>query len=99
MAKKNNEKPSRLLLLTVQSMGRSRIHWFIQTSSLQLGQLHSAMKFLFQCSKACPNCNCLVLKKSKLSFCPLTVVKTLFQMSVFFLFHYHRSFLKENLVI
>ena len=32
-------------------------------------------------------------------FCPPTVVKTLFQMSVFLLLHYHSSFLKKNLMI
>ena len=41
--------------------------------------------------------NCLVLKKTKPLFCPLTVVKPLFQMSVFLL-HYHSFFLK-NLMI
>ena len=56
-------------------------------------------EILFQCFKACPNWNYLVLKKTKLRFCPPTVVKTLFQMSVFLLLHYHSSFLKENLMI
>ena len=70
------------MLPTVQSTrresARRRIRLFIQTSSLQFGQFHVAMKFLFQCLKACPNWNFLVLKKTKLPFCPLTVVKTLF---------------------
>ena len=30
-----------------ESTGRTGISWFIQTSSLQLGQFHTAMKFLF----------------------------------------------------
>ena len=80
------------------STGRTGIRWFIQTSSPQLGQLHTAMKFLFQCLKAYPNLNCLVLKKTKPPFYPQTVVKTLFQMLVFLL-HYHSFFLKENLMI
>ena len=64
------------------------------SSSLQLGQFPTAMKFLFQCLKTWPNWNCLVLKKTKPPFCPLTVVKPLFQVSVFLLLHYHSFFLK-----
>ena len=41
----------------------------------------------------------LELKKTKPPFCPLAVVKPLFQMSVFLLLHYHSFFLKENLII
>ena len=80
-----------------ESTGRTRNHWFIQTLSQQLGQFHIAMKFLFQCVKACPSWNCLILKKIKPPFYPLTVVKPLFQMSILLFLHYHSFFLKENL--
>ena len=79
--------------------GRTGIRWFIQISSLQLDQFNTAMKFMFQCLNACPNRNCLVLKKTKPPFCSLTLVKTLFQMSVFLLLHYRSFFLQENLMI
>ena len=40
-----------------ESTGRIEICGFIQTSSLQLGQFHTAMKFLFHCLKqGFPNC-------------------------------------------
>ena len=82
-----------------KSTGRTGIRWFIQTSSLQLGQFHTAMKFLFQYLKAYPKWNCLVLKKTKPPFCPLTVVNPLFHMSVFLLLYNHSFFFKENLII
>jgi len=65
-----------------ESTGRTGIPWFIQTSTQQLGQFHIAMKFLFQCLKACLNWNGLILK-IKPPFCLLTVMKPLFQMLIF----------------
>ena len=84
---------------TKESTGRTGIHWFIQISSLQLGQFHTAVKFLLQYLKACLNWNYLAQKKTKPPFFPLTVVTVLFQMSISLLLHCHSFSLKENLMI
>ena len=52
-----------------------------------------------QCLRACRNCICLVLKKIKPPFCPLTVVKPLFQMLNLLFLHHHSFFLKKNIII
>ena len=82
--------------VNTKGINKKKKNWFFQTSSLQFGQFHPAMKFLFQCL---PKLELPGSEEDQASVLSTessedTVSDVVYPPSL-----YHSSFLKENVMI